>query len=133
MDDGSTAYGTISGGLPYINKGGVKITFNPPYGSSSTVNEYTPPLRTSQMNPLKSMATDELMTMQRIGHKTGGRPSGVNVLFGDAHVNFVTVAANSKKGSYLPFDPNLWSDLSGGPGPGSDADAFRIIMNGFRY
>jgi prepilin-type processing-associated H-X9-DG protein len=78
------------------------------------------------------MCVDELMSFASINHKSGSRPAGVNVLFGDNHVKFVTVRANSKKGSSLPFDPNLWSDLSGGPGPGSDKDAFRVMMNGFQ-
>jgi prepilin-type processing-associated H-X9-DG protein len=80
------------------------------------------------MDPKKSMSADELMKLAELSHKDSGRPGGVNVLFGDAHVKFATVRANSKKGSYLPFDPNLWND----PGPGSDKDAFRIIMNNFR-
>jgi hypothetical protein len=126
----STSYGTFD--LPHIENGGVSITFTPPYGSSSTVKEYTPSLRTSQMDPKKSMTTDELMEMSSLGHKNGGHPAGENLLFGDSHVNFVGIKANSRKGSYLPFDPNLWSDLSGGTGPGSDKDAFRIIMNGFQ-
>ncbi len=126
----STSYGSFD--LPHIDNAGVSITFTPPYGTASTVKEYTPALRTSQMNPGKSMTTDQLMTMSSLGHKTSGRPSGVNVLFGDSHVAFAGTKANGRKGSYLPFDPNLWSDLSGGTGPGSDKDAFRIIMNGFQ-
>gem|GEM_PF-157276 len=126
----STSYGTFD--LPHIENAGVNITFNPPYGTASTVKEYTPPLKASQMNPTKTMATDELMAMAKVGHKSGGRANGVNVLFGDAHSIFVGVKANSQKGSSKPFDPNLWSDLTGGPGPGSDKDAFRIIMNGFQ-
>ena len=126
----STSYGTFD--LPHIENAGVNITFNPPNGGTpNTVKEYTPPLKGSQMDPKKSMSTDQLMTMAGLGHKTGGRPNGVNVLFGDAHSIFVGLKANSRKGSTLPFDPNLWSDLTGGPGPGSDKDAFRIIMNDF--
>jgi prepilin-type N-terminal cleavage/methylation domain-containing protein len=127
----STSYGTFD--LPHIENAGVNITFTPPApGTVNTVKEYTPPLKSSQMDSKKSMATDQLMTMAELGHKTSGRPNGVDVLFGDAHSIFVGVKANSKKGSSLPFDPNLWSDLTGGPGPGSDKDAFRIIMNGFQ-
>lgn len=126
----STSYGTFD--LPVITAAGVDINFVTPAGLANTVKEYTPPLKTTGMDPTKSVSADELMTMASLTHRSGSGPAGVNVLFGDAHVKFTGVKANSKKGSYLPFDPNLWSDLSGGPGPGSDPDAFRIIMNGFQ-
>jgi prepilin-type N-terminal cleavage/methylation domain-containing protein/prepilin-type processing-associated H-X9-DG protein len=126
----STSYGSFD--LPAISSAGISITFTAPDGTPNTVKEYTPPLKMTGLDPKKSMCADELMALAQLSHKDSGRPSGVNVLFGDAHVKFATVRANSKKGSYLPFDPNLWSDLSGGPGPGSDKDAFRIIMNNFR-
>lgn len=83
------------------------------------------------MDPNKAMSVDQLMKMSSIGHKSNGKPSGVDVLFGDGHSTFVGIKPNGKKGSGRPFDPNLWSDLSGGDGPGSDPDAFRIILNGF--
>ncbi len=126
----STSYGTYD--LPVINGSGVKISFTPPSGTVNTVNEYTPPLKLSATDPKKAMSVDEIMKMSTLGHRSGGKPDGVNVLYGDSHVNFTSVRSNNKKGSGLPFDPNLWSDLSNGPGPGSDPDAFRIIMNGFR-
>lgn len=126
----SGSYGTFQ--LPVISSAGVSITFTTPDGTQNTVKEYTPPLKMTGVDPAKSMCVDELMRFTSVNHKSSGRPAGVNVLFGDNHVKFVTVKANSRKGSYLPFDPNLWSDLSGGTGPGSDKDAFRIIQNGFQ-
>ena len=129
-DPVSTSYGSFD--LPQILSAGMNITFTTPDGTANTVKECTPPLKMTGMDPKKSMSADELMSMSALGHKNSGRPGGANVLFGDAHVKFVPVRANSKKGSYLPFDPNLWSDLAGGPGPGSDPDAFRIIMNAFQ-
>ena len=128
----STTYGTFD--LPYINNAGVTISFTPPSGTVNTVKVYTPPLKITQMNPTKSMATDRLMTTASLGHKSSGKPVGANVLFGDTHSTFVGVKANSQPGSSKPFDPKLWSDLNNppGPGPGSDKDAFRIIMNGFQ-
>ena len=126
----SSSYGAFS--LPVIASAGVTITFTTPDGTVNTVKEYTPPLKVAAMDPKKSMCADELMGYNSLSHTESGRGTGVNVLFGDAHVRFATIKANSKKGSYLPFDPNLWSDLSGGPGPGSDKDAFRIIVNTFQ-
>lgn len=126
----STGYGTFD--LSPIVTAGVSITFTTPAGVANTVKEYTPPLKTSSMAPNKSISADELMTLATLSHRYGSAPAGVNVLYGDGHVNFAGVKANNAKGSYKPFDPNLWSDLSGGPGPGSDADAYRIIMNGFQ-
>ena len=131
MESVSSSYGTFD--LPYINNSGITISFSPPNGSANKVKVYTPPLKITQMSASKSMSTDRLMTMKELGHKSSGKAAaGANVLFGDAHVTFAGVKANGQKGSYKPFDPNLWSDLSGGPGPGSDKDAFRIIMNGFQ-
>ncbi len=126
----STSYGSFN--LPVISSKGVKITFITPDGVVNTVNEFTPPLKMSAVDANKAASVDELMRYSGLNHKNAGRPAGVNVMFGDGHVKFVTVRANSKKGSCLPFDPNLWSDLSGGQGVGSDADAFRIIMNDFQ-
>ena len=126
----SSSYGSFN--LPVIASAGVNVTFTTPDGTVNKVKQYTPPLKLSAVDPKKSMCADELAGYNSLSHKEGGRGTGVNVLFGDAHVRFATIRANSKKGSYLPFDPNLWSDLSGGPGPGSDKDAFRIIVNAFQ-
>lgn len=88
------------------------------------------PLKISQMDVTKSMCTDNLSGTNGVpsglNHKKSGRPSGVNVLFGDFHVTFVSVNANDAKGSNRPFDPNLWND------PGEDPSAFQIIMNAFQ-
>ncbi len=126
----STSYGAFH--LPALSAQGISITFMTPDGTQNTVREYTPPLKMTNLDTKKSMCADELMKYDQVSHKDSGRPAGVNVLFGDGHVKFATKKANGKKGSYLPFDPNLWSDLSGGPGPGSDKDAFRIMMNNFQ-
>jgi prepilin-type N-terminal cleavage/methylation domain-containing protein/prepilin-type processing-associated H-X9-DG protein len=126
----SSSYGFFN--LPALSPSGVDITFTTPSGSDNTVKEFTPPLKLSASDPNKSVSADELMTLANLSHRYNSKPGGVNVLFGDAHVRFVTVKTNSRKGSYLPFDPNLWSDLSGGPGPGSDKDAFRVILNAFQ-
>jgi len=54
----------------------------------------------------------------------------LNVAFPDGHVVFVPIRGNNKKGSYQPFDINLWNSLSA-----QDAnapDAYRIVFNGFQ-
>jgi prepilin-type processing-associated H-X9-DG protein len=126
----SGGYGSFN--LPEIATAGVNITFVTPAGTENTVNEFTPPIKMTGTDPNKAASADELMSFANLSHRYGGAPGGVNVLFGDSHVKFVSVRPNSRRGSYLPFDPLLWSDLSGGLGPGSDPDAFRIIMNGFQ-
>ena len=130
----STSYGTFD--LPVFlgPSSSVTITFTDPNtGTQNTVKEGTPPLKLAQVDPKKAASTDLLQTFDTISHKASGRPAGVNVMFGDTHVKFVTVKANSRKGSYLPFDPNLWDPSSGGgQGPGEDPDAFRILMNSFQ-
>jgi prepilin-type N-terminal cleavage/methylation domain-containing protein/prepilin-type processing-associated H-X9-DG protein len=129
-ESASTSYGSFN--LPVISSSGVSLTFMTPDGTANTVKEYTPPLKMTATDPNKAVSVDELMSFSNLNHRYGRAPGGVNVLFADAHVKYVTVKANNRKGSYLPFDPNLWSDLSGGQGVGSDKDAFRIIMNSFQ-
>ena len=132
LEAASTSYGNFN--LPWLDEGGnTKITpLVDTLDSSGQMTVYTPPLKTTDMDPNKSMATDELMTMSHITHKYSGHPVGVNVVYGDSHVKFTPIKGNNKKNSYQPFDPSLWSDITGGTGPGSDKDAFRIIMNGFQ-
>jgi prepilin-type processing-associated H-X9-DG protein len=129
----STSYGTFALPLFLGPNSSVTITFTDPNtGVQNTVKEGTPPLKTTEVDPKKAMSADLLQTLGSISHRASGAPAGVNVLYGDAHVKFVTYKANSRKGSSLPFDPNLWDPNSGGgQGPGEDPDAFRIIMNGF--
>ena len=126
----SSSYGTYTASA--IIASGVKINFTAPDGTVNTVNEYTPPLKTTEVNQSKSVCADTLQRLSGLNHKLHGFPGGVNVLYGDGHVIFVVVRGNNKKGSLQPFDPNLWDPNSGGgAGPGEDPDAFRIIVNGF--
>jgi prepilin-type N-terminal cleavage/methylation domain-containing protein/prepilin-type processing-associated H-X9-DG protein len=111
--------------LPAIAPGGVEITFTTPAGVVNKVNEYTPPLKQSAVDPNKSVSVDILQSISGLTHKTGGKPGGVNVLFGDGHVRFATVKANSAPNR--PFDPTFWAS-----DPGENPDAFRIIINGFQ-
>jgi hypothetical protein len=90
------------------------------------------PAKWTELDPMKSVTTDLVHTTATLSHRASGSVVGANILFTDAHVKFVTVNGNSKRGSYAPFDPYLWSDLSGGGGPGGDSSAFRIIMNAWK-
>jgi hypothetical protein len=49
----------------------------------------------------------------------------MNVLFGDGHVIFAGVRANSA--TKMAFDPNFWA-----VDPGGDKDAFRVIADAFK-
>src|SRR5665213_982683 len=66
------------------------------------------PLKVSQMDVTKSMCADNLSGSNGIpsglNHKKSGQPAGVDVLYGDGHVKFVSVTGNSSKGSNHPFD-----------------------------
>ena len=123
----STSYGTFD--LPVIVAAGVSITCTPPAPyAANTLSVCTPPIKMTAINPMKSMTSDALANQASLAHK-----SGANVLYGDGHMTYVGTSANSKKGSGLPFDPNLWDPNSGsGKGPGEDPDAFRVIVNGFQ-
>ena len=82
-------------------------------------------LKVTQADPTKSIVVDTLDQRSDILHKTAGKPAGVDVLFTDSHVNFMSVKGNDTKGSYRWYDPNLW------PANAVDADSFRIIVNSF--
>lgn len=132
----SDSYGEFT--LPALtyanNNSGTTMTFTPPNTTPNTVSGEPNVIKyTSQLNPAKAMAVDSLKTWALINHKYRGQPYGLDVLFGDGHANFCAVGANDKKGSNLPFDPNLWdpNDVNG-QGPGEDPDGFRIIMNGYQ-
>jgi len=105
-----------------------KITFtspNPGDPAQSAVSEPAP-LKFSAMDPTRSVSVDSMQTLDSLGHKNSGKPGGLNVLFGDAHVRFVTVSANSQINQ--PFNNSLWV----APGPGSTALSFRRIMSYFQ-
>jgi prepilin-type N-terminal cleavage/methylation domain-containing protein/prepilin-type processing-associated H-X9-DG protein len=134
----SDTYGQFT--LPALiyadNGAGISITFSPPNGTPNTVTKEPNLVKyTSALNPAKAMSVDALKTWAEIPHTYRSNPYGVNVLFGDGHCNFCGVSANSKVGSFLPFDPQFWYPGNPNPpnmGPGEDTDAFRIIMNGFQ-
>jgi len=92
-------------------------------------HNYPVPVKTTDVNITKCAAADILQTFADISHKSAGNPAGVNVLYGDSHVSFVSVRQNNKKGSFQPFDPKFWNQNP----PitiGNDPTLFRIIVNG---
>ena len=102
-------------------------TFNSP-NASDAPNTITTlvPLKTTQADPKKAIVVDTMDKRSNVLHLTGRNPAGVEVLFTDAHVNFSSVKANSTKGSYQWFDPNLW------PSGAVDAESFRVVVNSFQ-
>ncbi len=127
----ATAYGNLN--LPVLTR--QNYTFSSPNPSDPPQSPLSVPslLKTSAMDNTKCITADTIDSYANILHKNSGNPAGLNVLYGDTHVAFTSIKSNSRKGSYEPFDPNLWNPNSGnGAGPGEDPDAFRIIVNGFQ-
>jgi prepilin-type N-terminal cleavage/methylation domain-containing protein len=82
------------------------------------------PLKTSSVDPKLSVSVDTMQSIQQIAHKNGGKPGGLNALFGDAHVKYETVKAHSRP--YQCFDNSLWANPPGNDAPPSVN--FRRIM-----
>jgi prepilin-type N-terminal cleavage/methylation domain-containing protein len=80
-------------------------------------------LKATQVDPARSVSTDLLHSLSALPHKSGKSNTGVNTLFGDAHVRFQTTRANP-----LAFTSTLWAD----PGPGENPLNFRRIVNYFQ-
>jgi prepilin-type N-terminal cleavage/methylation domain-containing protein/prepilin-type processing-associated H-X9-DG protein len=91
------------------------------------------PIKTTIVDPNKAICSDTVDAISDLLHKSGNNPNGINVLFPDGHVRFEAINGNNKKGSYLPFDPNLWGSSGLANGTATTAeDAYRIIYNGFQ-
>jgi hypothetical protein len=65
------------------------------------------PLKVTDADPYKAMATDLLMLMSQLGHQNSGRPGGANALFPDNHVVFNAVSGNS--GVNQAFEVSIWN------------------------
>jgi prepilin-type processing-associated H-X9-DG protein len=119
----SSSYGVFT--LPKLAYSTVQLES----GSIKTVA----PAKWTELDPKKSIATDLVNTTNELRHQASGSVAGANVLFADTHVKFVRVNGNNQRGSWAPFDPDLWEPNSGGgAGPGDDPSAFRLIMNGWK-
>jgi len=81
----------------------------------------------SQLSAQRSLCTDLIYTWGTLAHVTQKNPSGLNVLWGDGHINFCTTRA--------AFDPKLWGGTSGNASsetPGDNAPKWRTIVSFLR-
>ncbi len=61
-------------------------------------------VKATQLHPSYVLGLDALYTLNHLPHRRGvGRPSGVNVLYSDAHVEF--------RNNAEAFDPEVWGDV----------------------
>jgi len=120
----NTSEDKVRGGYSYFPQSRVLQNVGPglllPEIKSSGSGSYLVPLKVSQVNPNKSMATDlvhNLSSAAASPHKEGNLP-GINALFGDGHVVFQSARR-------LPdaFDPALWDGI------GNDGLKYRKAMN----
>jgi prepilin-type N-terminal cleavage/methylation domain-containing protein/prepilin-type processing-associated H-X9-DG protein len=114
--------------LPILRYKSITFTSPNPGDPAQSALSSPEPLKFSAMDPNKSVCVDKMQTLNGLGHKNGGKPAGVNVLFGDAHVKFVGIRANS--GINQPFLSSLWVSDPGQDGPPSSN--FRRIMSYFQ-
>jgi len=79
----------------------------------------------TQLSAQRSMMTDLIYTWGTLAHTSGKSPYGVNVLWGDGHINFCTTRA--------AFDPKLWGGTGGDPisgvTPGDNPPGWRTIVS----
>jgi prepilin-type N-terminal cleavage/methylation domain-containing protein len=80
-------------------------------------------LKSVQVDPTKTIATDLVHALSALPHMNGTAIDGLNALFLDAHVRFETSKAFPQA-----FAPALWAD----PGPGENPLNFRRIVNYFQ-
>lgn len=71
--------------------------------------------KAAQLHPSYVLGLDALYRLDHLPHTRGfGRPSGVNVLYSDAHVEF--------RNNSEAFDPDLWGDIL------NDDHRFRLVL-----
>src|ERR1051325_4728785 len=84
--------------------------------------------KVSQLTSQRSMTTDLIYTWGTLAHTTGKNPFGLNVLWGDGHINFCRTRE--------AFDTKLWGGTGGdailGVAPGDAPDKWRTIVSYLR-
>ena len=95
-------------GLPYATvSGDVDRDFVvTEFGSDAAKAPYTEvagPHKLTALNPLKSITTDMVLSVDTLPHKDGGM-GGLNALFTDGHVRWQSARSNPQA-----FDPTLWA------------------------
>jgi len=81
----------------------------------------------TQLSAQRSLMTDLIYTWGTLAHTSGKNPYGVNVLWGDGHMNFCTTRA--------AFDTTLWGGTGANPTaqtPGDNAAHWRTIVSFLR-
>ena len=81
------------------------------------------------MDPALAMSTEFIQNLDELPHRTSSKPDGQNVLFGDTHVRFETVKANSGTGQ--AYNANMWNRIKVNTMPDSGY-AFRYMMSVFQ-
>ncbi|PYI79710.1 MAG: hypothetical protein DME26_22935 [Verrucomicrobia bacterium] len=96
-------------------------------GQVNTTYTYFPPDKLTQLSARRSLMTDLIYTWGTLAHTSGRYPFGLNVLWGDGHINFCTTRA--------AFDTKLWGGTGANPTsetPGDNATNWRTIVSYLR-
>jgi prepilin-type N-terminal cleavage/methylation domain-containing protein/prepilin-type processing-associated H-X9-DG protein len=83
--------------------------------------------KSTELSAQRSIATDLIYTWGTLAHTSGKNPFGLNVLWGDGHINFCRTRA--------AFDTKLWGGPGGNPTsqtPGDNATQWRTIVSYLR-
>jgi prepilin-type N-terminal cleavage/methylation domain-containing protein len=123
---------TIRAGFHYFPQSKTMQNMGPglslPYvvdDSQLTPQKYLPPLKQTQMDPAKSMATDlihNIYSAAAAPHRDGSM-SGIDAMFGDGHVLFQSAKRNAE--AFKAIDPDGVEPTLAA----SDGIAFRKAMN----
>ena len=110
----ATYYQTIRGNYMYYPQSGTLMSPQPA-GAANAMTEAT---KTSQLQSQYSILTDLVYTWNKIPHRNGSAPVGVNALFGDMHATF----SNTKQA----FTATYWDMGTGADGtnPGNNTARF---------
>jgi prepilin-type N-terminal cleavage/methylation domain-containing protein len=83
--------------------------------------------KSTELSAQRSIATDLIYTWGTLAHVTGKTPWGLNVLWGDGHINFCRTPA--------AFDTKLWGGTGANPTsetPGDNPTKWRTIVSFLR-